>query len=96
MGALTGFDPQIQRLGVARISEQSCLAFSNAGGCTKCVDYCPFDAVSLDEDRRPVVDESACNGCGICENICPSSTYRAFTAGKQRGINVEVPKEVGA
>lgn len=93
-GALADFDPRAQRLGVARINERSCLAFENAGGCTKCVEYCPFGAISLDADRRPVVDESACNGCGICENVCPSSTYRSFSEGSRRGINIEASGEV--
>lgn len=36
-----------------------------------CVRACPFDAISIGENRLPVIDEYACKGCGICVNVCP-------------------------
>lgn len=87
-GALEEFDPTSEKLGEAVVEPSMCLAFENSGGCRKCVDYCPFGAISLDDERRPVVDTSKCNGCGICENVCPTSSYRSFSAASGRGINV--------
>jgi ferredoxin len=41
-------------------------------GCGECLEYCPFNALSLDEDSQTaVVDTVKCMGCGVCEDICP-------------------------
>ncbi len=41
-------------------------------GCGECLEYCQFNALSLDEDRQVVVVDSVkCMGCGVCEDICP-------------------------
>ncbi len=41
-------------------------------GCGVCVEACPYDARSLDEDLRvAVVDEFRCQGCGSCQVACP-------------------------
>jgi ferredoxin-type protein NapG len=92
-GALTSFDPATQWIGEAVIDPANCLAFEKLGGCRKCADYCPFDAIAIDENRYPVVDAARCNGCGICENICPSSTYRSFKGTTRRGINIVATRE---
>lgn len=36
-----------------------------------CVRACPFDAISINEDGLPMVDEYACKGCGLCVDACP-------------------------
>jgi electron transport complex protein RnfB len=36
-----------------------------------CVVACPFDAMSLDERRLPVIDLQKCTGCGVCVAECP-------------------------
>lgn len=88
-GALGAFDPQAHWIGEAVIDPVYCIAFDKMGGCRKCADYCPFDAISMDENRRPVIDLARCNGCGVCENICPSSTYRTYKGSTRRGVNIE-------
>lgn len=37
--------------------------------CDLCRLYCRFDAISVDADYR--VDPFSCEGCGVCEAICP-------------------------
>jgi len=38
-------------------------------GCGLCIDFCPFDALSMD-DEVAVVDAAACMGCGVCAAQC--------------------------
>jgi ferredoxin-type protein NapG len=93
-GALGAFDPATQWIGLAKIATDRCIAYERVGGCRKCVDFCPFSAVSLDKSQYPVIDASRCNGCGVCENICPTDSYRSYKGtNTRRGVNVEVSEE---
>lgn len=41
-------------------------------GCGECLEYCQFNAISLDESGQvAVVNSVKCMGCGVCEDICP-------------------------
>lgn len=40
-------------------------------GCGTCVDWCPTDAIVLDDDGFAERDENACIGCGVCARFCP-------------------------
>lgn len=51
-------------------------------GCDLCERACPTDAIRLDRLRsrkadevpRSILDEAACISCGLCVQVCPSST----------------------
>lgn len=49
--------------------------------CDLCRQHCRFDAI--DPDFRYTVDEYACEGCGVCEKICPAGavSLKASVAG---------------
>jgi len=40
--------------------------------CYKCIDACPYSAISVNENGLIQVDIISCRGCGICESLCPS------------------------
>ncbi|WP_296013539.1 4Fe-4S dicluster domain-containing protein [uncultured Adlercreutzia sp.] len=87
------YQPALGRIGVAEVDAGRCVAFDQAGTCGICVDACPYEALSFDEGRRPVVDEAKCNGCGECVKICPANVLTSFSGGSQRGINVVTEKQ---
>ena len=49
-------------------------------GLGSCAKACPFDAIHMNDNGLPVVDEDKCTGCGVCVLTCP------------RGILALVPK----
>ena len=41
-------------------------------GCGICVEFCPKDALVLDENEKgQLAHPDNCNGCGMCELRCP-------------------------
>lgn len=44
-------------------------------GCASCVQVCPKQCISMNEDCEgflyPKVDSAACIDCGLCEKVCP-------------------------
>lgn len=61
------------RMGTATIDRRICLAY-NRVICRSCWHACPFpdEAIRFDELLRPVVNDSACIGCGLCTHACPT------------------------
>jgi MinD superfamily P-loop ATPase len=48
-------------LKLAKIDSEKCIK------CKKCIDTCRFDAIN----EKIVVNKSFCEGCGVCQYICP-------------------------
>lgn len=50
-------------------------------GCRRCVESCHFDAIGWDaESNRPVFKEFGCEGCGVCELVCPQDAISLYPA----------------
>jgi Pyruvate/2-oxoacid:ferredoxin oxidoreductase delta subunit len=43
----------------------------DCNGCGTCVEWCPTDAIALNDEGLATRDESACLGCGVCARFCP-------------------------
>jgi len=88
MNGETFYDSQ-QIIGLAQVNADECIAWVGPSKCKICSEKCPYEAITVDEYERPVVDESRCNGCGVCENLCPSTRLRSYSGGTTRGIEVQ-------
>jgi Pyruvate/2-oxoacid:ferredoxin oxidoreductase delta subunit len=40
-------------------------------GCATCIQYCQFDALSLNDEGFATADAEKCMGCGVCVSKCP-------------------------
>jgi ferredoxin-type protein NapG len=67
-------------IGKAVINTSWCLAYRLAG-CRFCYDACPYEAIVLDENKRPVILDDVCNGCGACESVCVSLQNGSISEG---------------
>jgi ferredoxin len=51
---------------VAKVNVEECT------GCGTCVDECPQEAISLNDDNIAVIDADECTDCGMCVDACPT------------------------
>lgn len=79
-------------LGKAHIIEDWCLSYSKYNGCRFCYDACPYEAISLDEYKRPVVHTELCNGCGACQSVCVSLQEGSIAEGATSRAIIVVPE----
>ena len=50
---------------IAKINQDACIS------CNKCKEVCRFDAIPI-IDKKYIVDELSCEGCGYCALVCPT------------------------
>ncbi len=43
--------------------------------CEQCLQFCAFDAITQTEDGHYPVQESACEGCKVCVELCPTKAF---------------------
>jgi heterodisulfide reductase subunit A len=68
---------------VARVISRNC------AGCQLCVDICPYDAITFDEEKKVVVvNEILCQGCGACCVVCPSGVSQQNTFTKRQIVSM--------
>jgi len=92
--ALKPFNIKTVKIGLAEVKKEICIAWDTAG-CTICREECPYDAIMLDDLRRPIVVPEKCNGCGKCVKACPALVMRSYAGGRLRGIEVGVISKRG-
>lgn len=76
-------------------------SFSECCGCSSCVQVCPKQCISFDEDndgfRHPLINTEKCIDCHLCEKSCPvldiipphepKYTYYAYNINDEERIN---------
>lgn len=74
------------QIGHAVWVKKNCIILSDGVDCGNCARHCPTGAIEMvplnpdDEESPfvPAVNESACIGCGACENLCPARPFAAI------------------
>ena len=74
------------QIGHAVWIEKNCLPVAEGVDCGNCAAHCPAGAIEMmalneDDDLSPIVpiiNESACIGCGACEYVCPARPFSAI------------------
>ncbi len=44
--------------------------------CSGCVDACPVDVFTVENDKIVVVKEDECTMCMMCEDLCPADAVK--------------------
>lgn len=73
-GALKPITSSDIRIGIARVSNATCLAHQGIDrNCNYCYDRCPLKDKAIVFKNGPFVSKEFCTGCGICEFFCVSN-----------------------
>ena len=67
------------------VNEEMCV------GCGICVEECPVDAISLQENDTAAINDDECIRCGKCHDVCPQEAVRHDS----ERIPIEVEANVG-
>lgn len=73
-----------EQVGHAVWIRKNCLPITEGVECGNCARHCPTGAIEMvplednEEVWVPAVNESACIGCGACENLCPARPFSAI------------------
>jgi polyferredoxin len=79
------------RIGTATLNKDRCIAWEQNRLCLKCDEACPYNSIvfkMVEGQKRPFVDEQKCNGCGICEQVCPVIGEAAIVVGPMGEIRL--------
>lgn len=59
------------KMGTASIRDPYCLAHQGTS-CTVCSEQCPVEGALAVVNGKPVINDAACTGCGVCQYVCPA------------------------
>jgi len=82
-------------MGRAVWAKDLCIRTTEQTECTACSRKCPVQAIHIVKGF-PVVDETACIGCGACEHVCPSRPMPAIHVEGYEEQRIVLPMAPGA
>ena len=89
----TGATAESVVLGKAVLKTNWCLAYKKMTECRWCYNACPYEAIKLDDAKRPYVLTDVCNGCGACESACISLSAGSLSDNMDTKAIVVLPAE---
>lgn len=70
-------NPAELAMGKAKIISPNCRAYEGEQ-CSYCIDFCPLaDKAIVELDGKPLIKDSKCIGCGLCEYSCLTKARRS-------------------
>jgi ferredoxin len=86
---------KLTQIGVAHLSKNQCIVYSDHTDCGACAEHCPTKAVSMVDWkyglRVPRINEATCIGCGACEYPCPTEPRAIFVVRREVHRTAEKP-----
>jgi len=64
---------------VVHINQEQCLNKSGESvsiACERCAQICPANAIKINTETFPILDESSCTACTACVSVCPADAIR--------------------
>jgi len=49
------------------------LVLGNCTGCGICIEVCPHNVITIENNRATIIDKNSCMECGACAKNCPVS-----------------------
>ena len=72
------FDPQIKEEHEFSSGSKAVIDPEKCSICGLCMEHCRFNAIHLNEDGIPEVNPFQCEGCRLCERICPEQAITSI------------------
>lgn len=83
---LSGFGGTLKNLGMGCASRRGKLAMHSTVspkvkqkkcvGCKECIKHCPAGAITLNENKKAIIDNDKCIGCGECIIVCATGAVQ--------------------
>jgi len=77
------FDPSHEEEEIYIAGQKAVIDYSLCINCRLCIEYCRFDAISLNKGKT-TINEISCDGCKLCYRICPEKAISMIENNKSR------------
>lgn len=72
------FQPEIREVFPFSSGTKATINTMECTNCGICMDHCRFDAIDYNKEGALVIDPFQCEGCRLCERICPEEAISAL------------------